>query len=65
MSMIGEMKYLLSLEIVQNSDDIFPSQTKYLKYLLKRVGLESCKPVGSPMITGYKLSSKYETPIVE
>ena len=41
------------------------SQDKYLKYLLKRFGLESCKPVGTPMITGKKLSNKDETPAVE
>ena len=45
MSMIGEIKYFLGLQIVSNSDGIFLSQTKYLKDLLKRFGLESCKPV--------------------
>ena len=36
-----------------------------MKYLLKRFGLESCKLVGTPMVTGHKLSSKDETPVVE
>ena len=31
MSMIGEMKYFLGLQIVKNSEGIFISQTKYLK----------------------------------
>ena len=41
MSMIGGMKYFLGLHIVQNKEGIFISQTKYLKDLLKRFGLET------------------------
>ena len=63
--MIGEMKFFIGLLIVQNSDGIFTSQAKYLKEFLKIFGLESCKPVGTLMITGHKLSSKDETPTVE
>ena len=33
MSMIGEMKLFLGLQIVQNNDGIFISQAKYLKDL--------------------------------
>ena len=65
MSTIGEMKFFLGLQIVQNEEGIFISQTKYLKDLQKRFGLEICKPVGTPMVTGHKLSSKDEIPIVE
>ena len=65
MSMIGEMKFFLGLKIVQNNDGIFISQAKYLKDLLKRFGLESCKLVGTPTITSRKLSSKDETPIAK
>ena len=36
-----------------------------MKDLLKIFGLESCKIVGTPMITSHKLSSKDEIPIVE
>ena len=61
MSMIGEMKFFLGLQIVQNNDGIFISQAKYLKDLLKIFGLEICKLVGTPMITSHKLSSKDET----
>ena len=46
-------------------EGVFISQTKYFKYLLKRFGLETCKPVGTPMVIGHKLSTKDETPIVE
>ena len=63
--MIGEMKYFLGLQIVQDKKRIFISQTKYLKDLLKRFGLETCKLVGTPMVTRYKLSIKDETPTIE
>ena len=65
MSMIGEMTFFLGLQIVDNSDGIFISEAKYLKDLLKRFSLESCKPIGKPMITDHKLSSKDETLAVE
>ena len=49
MSMIGEMKYFLRLQIMQDKEGIFISQTKYLKDLLKRFGLEEYKPIGTTM----------------
>ena len=64
MSMIGDMKYFLGLQIIQNKEGIFISQTKYLKDLLKRFGLETCKPIGIPMVTGHKLSTTDETPTI-
>ena len=59
------MKFFLGLQIVQNKEGIFISQTNYLKDLSKRFVLEGCKPIGTPMVMGHKLSSKDETPIVE
>ena len=41
MSMIGEINFFLGLQIVQNKQGIFISQTKYLKDLLKIFGLET------------------------
>ena len=65
MSVIGEMKLFSGLQIVQNKEGIFISQTKYLKDLLKIFGLEGCKPIGTPMVIGHKLSRKDETPTIE
>ena len=50
---------------MQDKEGIFISQTKYLKDLLKRFGLENCKLVGTPMVIGHKLSSKDDTPTFE
>ena len=36
-----------------------------MKDLLKRFGLETCKPIGTPMVTRHKSSTKDETPIIE
>ena len=33
--------------------------------MIKKIGLENCKPIGTPMITGHKLSRNDETPLVE
>lgn len=65
MSMIDEMNYFLGLHILQNSEGIFLSQTKYLKNMLKRFSSESCKPIGKSMVTSHNLSNKDETPTIE
>ena len=36
-----------------------------MKDLLKMFGLETCKLVETPMVTGHKLSTKDETPTIE
>ena len=38
---------------MHDKEGIFISQTKYLKDLLKMFGLETCKPIGTPMVTGH------------
>jgi len=45
MSLLGELTYFLGLQIQQNEDGIFLSQTKYLKQILKKYGMEDSKPV--------------------
>ncbi|MCU5933457.1 hypothetical protein H3U10_19785, partial [Clostridioides difficile] len=51
MSMIGELSFFLGLQIKQLKDGTFVSQTKYIKDLLKRFGLEDAKPIKTPMAT--------------
>jgi hypothetical protein len=43
MSMMGELIFFLGLQIKQMKDDIFISQTKYTKELVKKFGLDDCK----------------------
>ena len=41
MSMMGELKYFLRLQIKQNEEGIFINQVKYVKDLLKRFGYDN------------------------
>ncbi|KAI9125918.1 hypothetical protein K1719_003336 [Acacia pycnantha] len=47
--MMGELNYFLGLQIKQSKNNIFISQTKYLRDLLKKYGLCECNGVGTPM----------------
>jgi hypothetical protein len=47
--MIGELSFFLGLQIKQLKDGIFISQSKYLKKMLKKFGLENAKPIKTPM----------------
>ncbi|KAJ3698926.1 hypothetical protein LUZ61_002631 [Rhynchospora tenuis] len=49
MSMIGELNFFLGLQIKQQQDDIFISQTKYAKELIKKFGIEENKRCDTPM----------------
>ena len=60
MSLLGELTYFLGLQVQQNKDGTFLSQTKYLKQILKKYGMEDSKPVCTPMVTGCSLSSNDE-----
>lgn len=60
MSMLGEHNFFLGLQITQTKG-IFISQTKYAKEMLKKIGMEDCKPVSTPRVTGYKLSKLDES----
>lgn len=59
MSLLGELTYFLGLQI-QQKGGIFLSQTKYLKQILKKYGMEDAKPVCTPMVTGCSLSENHE-----
>jgi hypothetical protein len=63
MSLLGGLSFFLGLHICQRNQGIFISQTKYIREMLKRFGMEDCKPVTTPMQTSCKLSkdddSKY------
>ncbi|WVZ97091.1 hypothetical protein U9M48_042652 [Paspalum notatum var. saurae] len=51
MFMIGELSLFLGLQIKQMKDEISVSQSKYLKDMLKKFGLEDAKPIKTPMET--------------
>ncbi|KAK4342713.1 hypothetical protein RND71_038529 [Anisodus tanguticus] len=49
MSMIGELTFILGLQIKQDEDGIFVSQSKYAKNLVRRFRLENAKHMKTPM----------------
>ena len=55
MSMMGELKFFLGLQIRQCSSGIFINQAKYTKDLLKRFGMNGAKASKTPMSTTIKL----------
>ncbi|GKA86627.1 retrovirus-related pol polyprotein from transposon TNT 1-94, partial [Tanacetum coccineum] len=50
MSMMGELNFFLGLQIKQLEDGIFFNQSKYIKEMLKKFGLEDAKPIKTPMM---------------
>ena len=56
MSMFGEIKFFVGLQIQQSKNGIYITQSKYVKEILKKFGMEDSKPVGTPMCTGLKLT---------
>ncbi|KAH9792467.1 hypothetical protein KPL71_004134 [Citrus sinensis] len=55
MSMMGELKYFLGLQIKQSEEGSFINQAKYVKDLLKRFGIDDSKTKNTPMSTTTKL----------
>lgn len=60
MSMMGELNFFLGLQIKQLKDGIFFNQSKYIKEMLKKFGLEDSKPLKTPMSTEVKLTRDEE-----
>ncbi|GKB64779.1 retrovirus-related pol polyprotein from transposon TNT 1-94 [Tanacetum coccineum] len=56
MSMMGELIFFLGLQIKQLEDGIFFNQSKYVKEMLKKFGLEDSKPIKTPMSSKTKLT---------
>jgi hypothetical protein len=56
MSLLGELSFFFGLQICQSNQGTFIYQTKYIREMLKRFGMEYFKPVITPMKTSCKLS---------
>ena len=55
MSMFGEIKFFVGLQVHQLKYGIFVTQSKYIKEILKTFGLEDSRPISTPMVIGHKL----------
>ncbi|GJY10529.1 retrovirus-related pol polyprotein from transposon TNT 1-94 [Tanacetum coccineum] len=65
MSMMGELNFFLRLQIKQMEDGIFFNQSKYIKEMLKKFGLEDSKPMKTPMSSDTKLMKDEECESVD
>ncbi|GJV09737.1 retrovirus-related pol polyprotein from transposon TNT 1-94 [Tanacetum coccineum] len=65
MSMMGKLNFFLGLQIKQMEDGIFFNQSKYIKEMLKKFGLEDSKPIKTPMSSDTKLTKDEECESVD
>ncbi|GJV29227.1 retrovirus-related pol polyprotein from transposon TNT 1-94 [Tanacetum coccineum] len=55
MSLMGEMKFFLELQIHQSPKGIFINQAKYALEILKKHKMDNCHSIGTPLTTKPKL----------
>ena len=55
MSLMRELTYFLGLQVKQSKDGIFVHQSKYLREMLKKFGMQNAKAIGTQMSTSTKL----------
>nr|GEV64155.1 hypothetical protein [Tanacetum cinerariifolium] len=64
-SLMGEMKFFLGLQIHQSSRGIFISQAKYALEILKKHGMEKGQSIDTPMATKPKLDADLSGKLVD
>nr|GEZ12596.1 retrovirus-related Pol polyprotein from transposon TNT 1-94 [Tanacetum cinerariifolium] len=63
MSMMGEQKFFLGIQIHQSPRGIFINQAKYAQEILIKHGMTSCDSVGTPMATKHLDADLSGTPV--
>ncbi|GJS70468.1 retrovirus-related pol polyprotein from transposon TNT 1-94 [Tanacetum coccineum] len=63
MSMMGELKFFLGIQIHQSPRGIFINQAKYAQEILKKHGMTSCDSIGTLMATKHIDSDLSGTPV--
>ncbi|GJV85112.1 retrovirus-related pol polyprotein from transposon TNT 1-94 [Tanacetum coccineum] len=65
-SLMGEMKFFLRLQIHQSTRGIFINQAKYALEILNKHGMDKCHTIGTPMASKAKLDADLSsTPVVQ
>ncbi|GKG47135.1 uncharacterized mitochondrial protein-like protein, partial [Tanacetum coccineum] len=64
MSMMGELKFCLGIQIHQSPRGIFINQAKYAQEILKKHGMTSCDSIGTSMATKHLDADLSGTPVV-
>ncbi|GJS75081.1 retrovirus-related pol polyprotein from transposon TNT 1-94 [Tanacetum coccineum] len=65
MSLMGEIKFFLRLQILQSPRGIFINQAKYALEILKKHGMDKCDSLGTPMATKPKLDADLSGTLVD
>nr|GEX09237.1 uncharacterized mitochondrial protein AtMg00810-like [Tanacetum cinerariifolium] len=63
MSIMGELKFFLVIQIHQSPRGIFINQAKYVQEILKKHGMTSCDSIGTPMATKHLDADLSGTPV--
>ncbi|GKF40746.1 uncharacterized mitochondrial protein-like protein, partial [Tanacetum coccineum] len=63
MSMMGELKFFLGIQIHQSPRGIFINQAKYAQEILKKHGMTSCDSIGTSMATKHLDADLSGTPV--
>ena len=53
---LGELHYFLGIQVHRKKGELLLTQQRYASEILKRVNMQSCKPVKTPLCTTEKLS---------
>jgi histone deacetylase 1/2 len=53
---LGDLHYFLGIEVKRNKEGLLMSQERYALDVLKRTGMDKCKPISTPMSNTEKLS---------
>lgn len=62
---LGKLKYFLGIEVGRSRQGIFISQRKYVTDLLKKTGMTTRKPAGTPIEHNHRLSEALEDKAVD
>ncbi|GJS82230.1 retrovirus-related pol polyprotein from transposon TNT 1-94 [Tanacetum coccineum] len=65
MSLMGEIKFFLGLQIHQSPRGIFINQAKYALEILKKHGMDKCDSIVTPMATKPKLNADLSGKLVD
>ena len=60
---LGNLHYFLGIEVKKHDDGLHLSQKKYATDLVKKAGLQGCKPSPTPLSSSEKLSLTEGTPL--
>jgi histone deacetylase 1/2 len=57
---LGDLHYFLGIEVKRGKDGLLMTQERFARDVLKRSGMDNCKPVDAPMSSVEKLSTHSE-----